>query len=33
MANNRGDFPDHLTFSQRYGYAPLPEPMRLEEIS
>ena len=34
--NNRGDFPDHpdhLTFSQRYGYAPLPEPMRLEEIS
>lgn len=33
MANSRQDFPDHLTFSQRYGYAPLPEPMRLEEIS
>lgn len=33
MANNRGDIPDHLTFSQRYGYEPLPEPMRLEEIS
>ncbi len=23
----------HLTFSQRYGYEPLPEPMRLEELS
>ena len=33
MTNSRGDFSDHLTFSQRYGYAPLPEPMRLEEIS
>ena len=33
MENNRADFPDHLTFSQRYGYAPLPEPMRLGEIS
>ncbi len=33
MANNRGDFPDHLPFSQRYGYEPLPEPMRLEQIS
>ena len=33
MANFRADFPDHLTFSQRYGYEPLPEPMRLEEIS
>ena len=33
MTNNRNDSPDHLTFSQRYGYAPLPEPMQLEEIS
>ena len=33
MANNRGDFSDHLTFSQRYSYAPLPEPMQLEKIS
>ncbi len=33
MANNRADFLDHLTFSQRYGYAPLPEQMQLEEIS
>ena len=33
MANIRADFPDHLTFSQRYGYAPLPEPMQLGEIS
>ncbi len=24
---------DHRTFSQRYGYEPLPEPMRLEELS
>ena len=31
--NNQADFPDHLTFSQRYGYESLPEPMRLEEIS
>ena len=33
MANNRSDVPDHITFSKRYGYEPLPEPMRLEEIS
>ena len=33
MTNSRGDFPDHLSFSQRYDYEPLPEPMRLEEIS
>ncbi len=32
MTDNR-DFPAHATFSQRYGYEPLPEPMRLEEIS
>lgn len=23
---------DHLTFSQRYGYEPLPEPMQFEEL-
>ena len=33
MTNDRDDLPDHLTFSQRYGYEPLPEPMKLEEIS
>ena len=33
MTNDRNDPPDHLTFSQRYGYEPIPEPMRLEEIS
>lgn len=27
------DFPSYLTFSQRFGYEPLPEPMRLGEIS
>ena len=27
------EFPSHLTFSRRFGYEPLPEPMRLEEIS
>ncbi len=32
MADER-DLPAHLTFSQRYGYEPLPDPMRLEEIS
>ena len=32
MTDNR-DFPAHATFSQRYGYEPLPGPMRLEEIS
>ena len=26
-------FPAHFTFSQRYGYEPLPEPMRLEHLS
>ena len=25
--------PQELTFSQRYGYEPLPEPMRLEHLS
>ena len=33
MTNDMDDPPDHLTFSQRYGYAPIPEPMRLEQIS
>ena len=32
--NDKQDRPnDHLTFSERHGYAPLPKPMRLEEIS
>ena len=33
MAEKRDTSTDHLTFSQRYGYEPLPEPMRLEELS
>ena len=33
MTNGGKDLPDHLTFSQRYGYEPIPKPMRLEEIS
>ncbi len=33
MTNYCDELPDHLTFSQRYGYEPLPEPMKLEEIS
>ena len=33
MPNNRVGVSDHLTFTQRYGYEPLPEPMRLEELS
>ena len=33
MTADRGRFTDNLTFSQQYGYEPLPEPMRLEEIS
>ena len=33
MAEKRDSSADHLTFSQRYGYEPLPEPMRLEHIS
>ena len=33
MTTERDDFPEHLTFSQRHGYEPLPVPMRLEEIS
>ena len=33
MTNDRDDLSDQLTFSQRHGYEPLPEPMKLEEIS
>ncbi|MDE0527410.1 MAG: hypothetical protein OXH85_01730 [Truepera sp.] len=33
MAHNQDRSSNHLTFSQRYGYEPLPEPMRLEELS
>lgn len=33
MTSERADLSDHLTFSQRHGYEPLPEPMKLEEIS
>ena len=30
MTSSRGGSSDHNTFSRRYGYEPLPEPMRLE---
>lgn len=33
MPTEREKFPAHFRFSQRYGYEPLPEPMRLEYIS
>ena len=33
MSEMHENFPEHLNFSQRYGYEPLPRPMRLEEIS
>ena len=33
MSDNQYQSEDHLTFSQRYGYEPLPEPMQLEELS
>lgn len=33
MTTERSSLPEHLTFSKRYGYEPLPEPMRLEELS
>lgn len=33
MPNSKNNFADSLTFSQRYGYAPLPKPMQLEELS
>ena len=33
MAEKRDTSADQRTFSQRYGYEPLPEPMRLEHIS
>ena len=33
MGDNQYQSDDHLTFSQRHGYEPLPEPMQLEELS
>ena len=33
MRGKSNQLADSLTFSQRYGYSPLPEPMRLEELS
>lgn len=33
MAERRDTSTNDLTFSQRYGYEPLPQPMRLEELS
>ena len=33
MNNNRDQSEDYLTFSQRYGYEPLPVSMQLEELS
>ena len=33
MANSRDGASDHVTFSRRHGYEPLPESMQLEEIS
>lgn len=33
MAEKHDTSAEHLTFSQRHGYEPLPEPMRLEELS
>ncbi len=33
MNSEQGNFADHLTFSQRHGYEPLPEPMKLEYLS
>lgn len=30
---DKSDFPAHFTFSQRSGYEPLPEPMKLGQIS
>ena len=33
MGDNRYQPDDHLTFSQRYGYEPVPEPMQLEKLS
>ena len=33
MDIDQGRFPDHFTFSQRYGYEDLPEAMNLESLS
>ena len=33
MATEREEFPAHFTFSQRYGYEPLSEPMQGSELA
>ncbi|MCY4197087.1 MAG: hypothetical protein OXD33_09265 [Rhodobacteraceae bacterium] len=33
MGNDQESFPDHYSFSQRYGYEPLPKAMALGELS
>ena len=33
MSGERNRFPEHFTFSQRYGYEPLPKSMRLGHLS
>ena len=33
MGDNRYQSDDHLTFSQRHGYVPLPDPMQMEQVS
>ena len=33
MSDNQYQSDAHRTFSQRYGYVPLPDPMQMEEIS
>lgn len=33
MGEEQNQHSENLTFSQRYGYEPLPEPMRLETLS
>ena len=33
MSDNQYQSDDHLTFSQRHGYEPVPEPMQLEKLS
>jgi len=33
MSGERNRFPEHFTFSQRYGYEPLPESMRFGHLS
>ena len=33
VTENLDEFPNRLSFSQRYGYEPLPAPMHLQELS